>query len=122
MAGLPTTSTLQLFFAFEPIAFPCSVKMLPFIWSKSALSLISFPFRTIPLGIEPTRRHQSASKTASLILSYVLIELTLEYAESSSSFTNPSSFFIAGGISTRDKSSFSLLAKIPLSHRKGTNE
>ena len=66
-AGLPTTRIFASGLASSPIAAPWSVKIPPLIFKRSLLSSIFFPSITIPLGMLPTKRTQSASFTPSLM-------------------------------------------------------
>ena len=61
LAGLPTTKIFAFDFPNLPIAWPCPTKIPPLIWRRSARSSIFLPLNTMPLGILPTKRNQSAS-------------------------------------------------------------
>ena len=58
--GLPTTTTRASAEATSSIALPCSTKILPLSFSRSARSMPG------PRGLEPTSMHQSASLKATL--------------------------------------------------------
>ena len=90
-AGLPTTRIFAFSLAYSPTAFPCPVKIPPFILNKSLLSSIFLPSTTIPLGILPTKRTQSASFTPSLISSVEDKDPVCSNPQSISSMMVPSS-------------------------------
>ena len=92
LAGFPTTKIFAFCFAFSPKALPCSVKIPPLIFNKSARSSIFLPFIVIPLGILPTNKAQSISPEASLISEKLLISPNALNPQSSNSILEPSNF------------------------------
>ena len=90
-AGFPTTSIFASALAFSPKAFPCSVKIPPFIFNKSARSSIFFPLIVIPLGMLPTNNAQSISPEASFMSEKLLTVPKVLKPQSSNSMREPSS-------------------------------
>ena len=85
--GLPTTTTRASAEATSSMALPCSTKILPLSFSRSARSMPG------PRGLEPTRMHQSASANASRGSPESTMPRRSGKAQSSSSIATPSSAF-----------------------------
>ena len=87
LQGLPTTTTRASSEATSSIAWPCSTKILPLSFSRSARSMPG------PRGLEPTRMAQSASLNATSGSSVSTMPCSSGKAQSSSSMATPFSAF-----------------------------
>ena len=95
LAGLPTTKTLTDLLALSARAFPCSTKMAPFCFKRSARSMPG------PLGFEPTRKTASQSLNPTERFEVVLIPCKRGKAQSSSSILTPFNLASMGAMSTK---------------------
>ena len=83
LQGLPTTTTRASAEATSSIALPCSTKILPLSFSRSARSMPG------PRGLAPTRMAQSASANATRGSPLSTMPCSSGNAQSSSSMATP---------------------------------
>ena len=88
------------------MADPWVVKIPPFIFNKSLLSSIFFPSTTIPLGMLPTNKTQSAFVTPSSMLEVEISDPVCLKPQSINSIMVPFSFSTTCGISISLKFTF----------------